>query len=70
VAVERLKLATADLAVSIPPKKALFLAEIYRVAREEERCRNGEIAATTKIYIANSADISSASDGDSRSSLK
>lgn len=62
VSVERLQLATAEVAAFIPAEKTHLLREIYRVAREEERFRNGDIAGTTKIYVASSAEISPASD--------
>ena len=62
VSVERLQLATAEVAPFIPAEKTHLLKEIYRVAREEERFRNGDIAGTTKIYVASSAEISPASD--------
>jgi hypothetical protein len=62
VPVERLQLATAEVAAFIPAEKTHLLKEIYRVAREEERYRKGEIAASTKIYVASSAEISPVSD--------
>src|SRR5437762_3701058 len=62
VPVERLQLATAEVAAFIPAEKTHLLKEIYRVAREEERFRNGDIPGSTKIYVASSAEISPASD--------
>src|SRR5262245_22957120 len=58
VPVERLQLATAEATAFIPADKTHLLREIYRVAREEERYRRGEIPGTTKIYVASSADLS------------
>ena len=58
VSVERLQLATAEVAAFIPAEKTHLLREIYKVAREEEKFRNGEIPAYTKIYVASSAEIS------------
>ena len=61
VSVERLQLATAEVAAFIPAEKTHLLREIYKVAREEEKFRNGEIPGCTKIYVASSAEISPAS---------
>src|SRR5579859_3405259 len=58
VPIERLQLATAEVAAFIPADKTHLLREIYRVSREEERCRLGEIPGSTKIYVASSADLS------------
>ena len=58
VPIERLQLATAECAAYIPGDKTHLLREIYRVAREEERYRLGEISATAKIYVASSAELS------------
>ena len=62
VPIERLQLATAEAAAYIQADKMHLLKEIYRVAREEERFRNGDILGSTKIYVASSAEISPASD--------
>jgi len=62
VSVERLQLATAEVAAFIPAEKTHLLREIYKVAREEEKFRNGEIPPTTTILVASSAEISPASD--------
>jgi hypothetical protein len=58
VPVERLQLATAEVAAFIPADKTHLLREIYRVGREEERYRLGEIPATAKVYVASSAELS------------
>lgn len=55
VPINRLELATAEVAAFIPPDKIHLLREIYRVAREEERLNQGEIAPDTKVYVAASA---------------
>ena len=62
VPIERLQLATAEVAAFIPPEKTHLLREIYRVAREEERYRLGQIPSNSKVYVASSAEISPASD--------
>lgn len=51
-------MATAEVAAFIPADKAHLLREIYRVSKEEERYRLGEIPASAKIYVASSADLS------------
>ncbi|OLL26951.1 hypothetical protein NEOLI_000742 [Neolecta irregularis DAH-3] len=51
VPVNRLELATAEVAAYIPPDKTNLLREIYRVAREEERLRIGEIDPSTKTLL-------------------
>ena len=58
VPVERLQLATAEVAAFIPADKTHLLREIYRVAREEERYHLGEIPSTAKVYVASSAELS------------
>ncbi|KTW28328.1 uncharacterized protein T551_02747 [Pneumocystis jirovecii RU7] len=50
IPVSRLELATAEISAFIPADKTILLREIYQVAREEERLRNGEIDESTKIY--------------------
>ena len=55
VPINRLELATAEVAAFIPPDKIHLLREIYRVAREEERLKQGEISPETKVYVAASA---------------
>ncbi|BFZ59389.1 hypothetical protein YB2330_000398 [Saitoella coloradoensis] len=55
VPVNRLELATAEVGAFIPQDKTGLLKEIYRVAREEERLRNGEIDAQSKVYVASTA---------------
>lgn len=62
IPVERLQLATAEVAAFIPPEKMHLLREIYRVGREEEKYRLGEIPGSTTIMVASSAEISPASD--------
>jgi hypothetical protein len=62
VPIERLQLATAEVAAFIPAEKTHLLKEIYRVAREEEKYRLGEIPASSKVMVASSAEISPASD--------
>lgn len=59
---QRLQLATAEVAAFIPAEKTHLLREIYKVAGEEERFRKGEIPGSSKIYVASSAEISPASD--------
>jgi hypothetical protein len=58
VPIERLQLATAEVAAFIPADKTHLLREIYRVSREEERYRLGEIPASSKVYVASSAELS------------
>ena len=62
VRVERLQLATAEVAAFIPPTKTHLLREIYRVATEEEKFRDGLIPGSTQIPVLSSADVSPASD--------
>jgi len=62
VRVERLQLATAEVAAFIPPTKTHLLREIYRVATEEEKFREGLIPGSTQIPVLSSADVSPASD--------
>jgi hypothetical protein len=62
VPIERLQLATAEVAAFIPADKTHLLREIYRVSREEERYRLGEIPGSSKVYVASSADLSPHSD--------
>lgn len=51
VPVSRLELATSENAALIPTDKNGLLWEIYRVAREEERVKNGEVGPTHSIYV-------------------
>ena len=62
VPTNRLELATAEVAAFIPPDKTNLLREIYRVGREDERFRNREISAETRVYVASTALISSIDD--------
>lgn len=55
VPINRLELATAEVAAFIPPDKTNLLREIYRVAREEERFRCNEISGDTRIFVAATA---------------
>nr|AAG38543.1 Ydr124wp-like protein [Pneumocystis carinii] len=43
IPINRLELATAEISTFIPPDKTSLLREIYHVAREEEKMRNGDI---------------------------
>ncbi|EMR08537.1 hypothetical protein PNEG_03018 [Pneumocystis murina B123] len=51
IPINRLELATAEISAFMPPNKTSLLREIYQVARQEERMRNGEIDKSTEIYI-------------------
>ncbi|KTW31540.1 hypothetical protein T552_00182 [Pneumocystis carinii B80] len=51
IPINRLELATAEISTFIPPDKTSLLREIYHVAREEEKMRNGDIEKSTEIYI-------------------
>lgn len=62
VPTNRLELATAEVAAFIPPDKINLLREIYRVGREEERFKNQEIPADSRIYVASTAVIVSNGD--------
>ena len=49
--VNRLELATAEVAAYIPQEKTTVLREVYKVAREEERFKLGAVDASHKVFI-------------------
>lgn len=55
--VSRLELATAEVGAAIPPDKWELLREIYRVAKEEEKLRDGLIGPASRVFLKEEPDL-------------